>query len=696
MFTIDIENLLKRYFENVPTAPPKLPEPSETRFLRRWSPPSTPEANTIEDIFGQPRPSPTAEAETGSPGGSWTDLLDWNYRKQLYKNLFSRVLGPPEKVEQFLYGIGPAVRGALEKVPTPKMEISGEGINFGLEPGFKRTFDLVEKYLGKAPSAPVPIGPEIPSGTKVPTSPEIPSETKVPRQWRPTPTPIEGAKSTPAVSALPEMPAPGEIVGTPQYMAPTETPVVPPPTETPVTPTAPEIPDFSKLIKPWKSGVNYEEELMKIFKESMPLPDELPKSKFKEPSTIREFFSDFAKYAGIAMAGKDPWEYKKGESKEAQNLAAKDRAYVLQRSAQLANLRIAGLTEKMKREDTDRANKDAYLRNIQAQYPKVAKEPWFQAAMASVAGIPPEEAEAFLKKHVDPKTGLLESFYRSPIEKAIDQEKAMGDFKVKQVMEATGYPIDKAKYVVFAGKDDPGAYLMMKYQRAMQSKDPVAVKQVTSEIQQWKALNAFDPERDQAIALLTDLKDPKVEKNAKAMFNDEQSYKNFKQYNLGVALGAKGWKPPTPTDMHFNEEVTMMANNAIGNPTREKAFLARYGIDPRQAVATYMKWAKENPTVDVPEPYASIRTLFPEYKGKMGEVMFDPTMTSAINSHLAAKYAPIWTEINRTLPSKTQLTPQEVYEVATLLNKNDKENLLARIRQLYSDRKMKLPGEPTK
>ena len=673
------------------------------------------------DIFShiiRPGGGPVEPVAPGQPTG---DLLQWETRKELYRRLFRAILGEPAKVEEFLYNLGRKPKAWLEKMPTPRLKISPEGLFIDTELGVKRTMDAADKIAQKLQNLPQTLGLVSPP-TPPPPPPvlEVPAQQRI-QQWGEPTMPTEGEEKPTA---------PTGQVGKPQYSAP-----VPPPTEpipapaptpapvpqpAPPTVTAPPTaapqpqppagPELGKLIKPWKSSVDFEKELMNIFNESIKEYGALPKSKFKEPTTVREFISDFAKYAAVAFSGKDPWEYKIGEYKRAEAEADKERNYAIQRASQLANMRISALTERARREDMERQKGSDYLVTIGNMYPQIRQQPAYQAALASYAGVPIEEAKALLEQHVDPKTGLLKGFYKDPTELEIEKLEKIQEFKKRQLKEI-GFSDEQAAYTAATGTYDPEKFAMMQLQKAyndlgvaMKTQDPAKIEaarnNATTRLEQYKEiqkLSHFDMNQQRALDFMDRFsKNPVgVRQSLKAVMQDDHAVNAVIQYNTALAIGASGVKIPEPKEAKPKDDFAAMAMRLVqeGNPEKIKAFTDKWEMSPHQVVQLYMGWIKESglPGTLV-EPLHTFTKLFKTADPKKFiDLMTMPEMTQMIVNNIRMTYWTTLADIEKKIANTKQpLTNAEIYQLATFWNEGDharaKEYLLT---QVYGSRGLK-------
>jgi hypothetical protein len=527
-----------------------------------------------------------------------------------------------------------------------------------------------------------------------------PSEGRWAEQWRqrrtaPAPQATE-APTVPMYSAPPttEPQAPAYV---PVEEQPGTTLTTPEPTAAPTaepTSAAPApIPDFSAIFKTWgQTPIDVEKESQRIMEEEW--PKEMPKPQIKEPTTPKEWFTDLARNMALALSGKDPLAYRLMKEGEAKEEAKREGELLLRRAGQIINIRLNALSTKMQQQEQERARRAQYLQWIQAQYPEITREPYFQTAVASLAGIPKEQAEEFIKQHIDPKTGLLQDFYKSPMERAAEEEKAKINAKINIVAETTGLSREDAAMVALTGQFSPETLYAMKLARAVASRDPKKIAEAQADLQRWRQLTQTPTDQQVALEMVTKYnQDPTFRKNIHAIFGD--STDRFMRDTTAQALGIKGYKEPEPKDINVDERVAREAYAALHDPSKSKAFRDRYGMTPDIVVKYRLKGTEGIVTEGLGYPEKAARIVFKGHKGPLGDLMQDPYSKKAIDNYVITTFAPIWNDINKDLPKNKGLTIDEMYELATYIDQGNADLFWARRKKVYEDRGLKMPV-PTK
>jgi hypothetical protein len=625
--------------------------------------------------------APVAPVASTPPVDSGTSIL---------QRLKERILGPMTQ------GLGNAVSAGIPAIPAYKLYQQLVGQPFTKNVVDPMASDIQYVLTGQGPEGQAPSAPE-PDVTPPPTSIPVPKPT-IPLQ-RPAPK------------------APtGEQIGTPQWQSspgqgvapedvPPETPEAPTPAETPVA-TAPasaaEMPDFNKLVQPWKPKTDYEKSIMDIFNSTIPKWEDLPKAKSIEPGTPAEAFTRFVRDVGLSLLHKDIFAMKKAEGVEAEAKASQERNYIIQRAAQLANFKLSALSEKSRREEADRESSAKWLEYIGNSNPEYRKNPSYQAAVASIRGIPADQAASLLQSMVDPKTGKLEGMYEDPGERLVKQQETLNNWSIKKLTDA-GFTKERAAFSLATGNMDMGAYLMNRYQNAMTSKDAKTAGQAKQDMQEYQKMMTFDPEEAKAKIFLDNFP------LAKKAFADNTSANQMRDWaTTYLFLGkdaAKKLKVPIDKEVKLNEQVAQLAVSSLGNPEKAKAFTEKFGMSPQMAFQIHYG-IKEGaaPSTDMPEPYYTGTKMFPNTAKDPGKYMGpDPlgeSIKSAARDQIVNKYRPWLNQIMQaeiiTDPKerataiknmqKKPLTDDEIYRFATAANQKNQSLLQEVIHQIYAER----------
>lgn len=499
-----------------------------------------------------------------------------------------------------------------------------------------------------------------------------PQQEAVPPVPTPTPTPTV-KKPVPTQAPLPDIiPEPeigiwddyGEIPeGQEKAPVVTEIPSETAPTETPTKPT--EEVDFTKMVSPWQSRIDYEKEIEEIFRQAYPDYKDLPQSKYKHPETPMEYLTEFMRLTGWALNKKDPYAIVKSEEAEAEAKAKEEREYVIKKSTQLATMRLNVLSNKMKKEEEARADQAAWLEYIGNAQPELRKQPSYQAAVASIRGIPPEDAGRVLNDLVDKNTGLLEGMYVSEIDKAIQKQEALNNYQFKKLKEM-GYSDQRASFAIATGSFDMEQFLMHQYQTAQtpqakeEARKAILEMQSVKDISQIKALN-FIRNRD----------------TYRKLFADDASFKYYNDWATATALlGKDAPKPPVPKEVTIKEEIAREMWSALGNPKKELEFSTRHGVSAKEVFNLYMrpKDAKEadKPLVappGMPEPLATIFEMTGVKADKLmnitGDDPYGTSLKQAARDLYTRKYAEVIKRMNAKLPKDEPLTVEEIDRIAT-------------------------------
>lgn len=514
---------------------------------------------------------------------------------------------------------------------------------------------------------------------------------------------------------------PRKQVGTPQYTSPSGRGIMPPsvPTETPETPTPPAteppattpasaaaIPDFSKLIQPWKPKTDFEKESIDMFDKIVPKWEDLPKAKSIEPDTPMGVLTRFVRDVGLGFLGKDIFALKEKEIEKEEGRATQERNYTIQRASQLANFKLSALSKRTEREEADRESTAKWLEYVGNANLEYRKNPSYQAAVASIRGIPVEQAAPLLQSMVNPETGLLEGMYEPPESRLIKQQEALNTWNIKKLTDA-GFSKDRAAFSLATGNMDMGAFLMNKYQNAVTNKDKAGMKQAQADIKAYREMSTFDPIEEKATFFLKN--SDKIKKSG--FFADDASFNFMKTWATSYLLlgkdAAKELKMPTAKDVKINEQVARLAISTLGNSAKEKAFIDKFGISPQTAFQVHYGLKEGQPSPDMPEPFNTITRMFPNTVKNpekfMGADPLGDSIKTAARDQIVLRYKPLFAEIigegiNQTpqarairkVMRKKSLTDDEIYKIATAANQGD-QNALNSIRiQIYATRGLKL------
>lgn len=441
-------------------------------------------------------------------------------------------------------------------------------------------------------------------------------------------------------------------------------------------PTTPEAPaaapkapaeevDFEKMVSPWQSKINYEQELMDIFNESWPEYSELPQSAYKHPETPKEYLTEFIRLTGWALNGKDPYTLVKGEEAQAEAKAKEERDYVIKRGAQLANMRLSALAGKVKQEETARADQAGWLEWVGTAQPEVKKQPWYQAAVASIRGIPPEQAARVLNDLVDKNTGKLEGMYVSEIDRAINKQEALNNYQF-QTLKKMGYSDQRAAFAVATGSHDMEAFLMHQFQTAKTPQEKAGAQKA---IQEYRSVK--DTSQIKALNFILN------KEKYRPLFSSEESFNLYNDWaHATYLLGENAPKPAVPREVIVKEKIAKEMWAALGNPAKEKKFAEDHGgITAKQVFDLYMrpKDAKDKEKAvappGMPEPLASIYEMTGIKADKLvnitGDDPFGQALKQAARDMYTRKYAGLFAKVNSLLPSNAPLTVEEMDKLAT-------------------------------
>lgn len=543
---------------------------------------------------------------------------------------------------------------------------------------------------------------------------QVPSPDYVETALTPPPTPT--SKTTPK-KVTPKITSTGEQVGTPQYSAPpitTSSPTLP---ETPavsgaITPaetvptSAAQMPDFSKLVQPWKPKTDYEKELMDIFDKAVPQWKDLPQGKSVDPTTPTGVLSRFARDVGLSLLHKDIFALKEGEIAKEEAKAAQERNYVIQRSSQLANFKLSALDQKMKKEETDRESSAKWLEYVGNANPEYRKNSSYQAAVASIRGIPSDQAAPLLQSMTDPTTGKLEGMYERPEERMVKQQEALNNWSIDKLVKA-GFTKDRAAFSLATGSMDMGAFLMNRYQNAVTAGDKVTAIQARKDISEYQKIMTFDPMEEKATSFL---KNSDIIKKS-GLFSDNESFNFMKNWATTYMLlgkdAAKELKMPTE-NVKLNENVAKLAVSALGNPAGEKAFFDKFGMTAQSAFQIHYGIKEgQPPSLDMPEPFYTATKMFPTAAKSpekfMGMDAIGESVKTAAKDQIVLRYKPLFMEIGgegisqtpqtqsiRKVMQKKPLTDDEIYRIATVANQGNQTALGEVVRQIYTARGIKL------
>jgi len=513
--------------------------------------------------------------------------------------------------------------------------------------------------------------------------------------------PISPAPVSKATRQTPSIPESGQQVGGPQYstIPKLETPeFVPIPEEvTPptVVPPPAEIPteeDIAAGITPWKPKTDFMESLKQIMDEVIPKWEDLPKPEYKKPGNMLEWLGEAGRLLALKRsAGKEPYDVIRTEEADIEAKATQKRNFIVQRAAQVANLKLLGLQQTIQKEEADRERQAKFLEVAAKSKPELMNSLPFIKAVASNLGVPSEEAAKIIRQGYDPTTGQLK-LYQTPEERMETQQKALWNI-AEQGLVDTGMPRDRARFISRGGSKEYLDYMGTQLQSTMSQTPPdiARAKAITKNIQAYQAMTNVNTAQAKALALIE--RDPGL-KSFDKIFTDKDTANFFKNDTMRTALGleTKTPTPHAPVEVKVAEKIKQEAKAAVGNPIKEKIFSDKYKHSPLEILFT-----DDATAANLPEPFSTSAKMAPPNVAKTYDTLKawtdDPAVRSSIDTVILHKNKPVFDSVNTFLQSKKQpfLTQDERYRIATASNSGNPELVWQTVAEILTQRKVPLP-----